>query len=230
MSVFAVPAANKFARVTAGIAAPSDIANLAHQYRADTGITIVTGVSAWNDMVGTAHLLQGTGSLQPTFTASAQNGQPGVTGDGVDDILAATVARSEPRTVILVAKWTSSTGGLWDGTTVNTNRLYRSAAGTLSGIGDGATFSVAGLNLTSYHCHCFVANGTSSSYSQEVPGSFTQASDGAPGAAGGITMFNLGGGAGAGGGTVLEALDYSRALTLDELKRIQAYMKTRYAL
>jgi hypothetical protein len=46
-------------------------------YRADQGITIATGVSQWNDLSGQAnHVVQGTGSAQPAFVASGQNGQP----------------------------------------------------------------------------------------------------------------------------------------------------------
>ncbi len=231
MSLFAIPAANKFARTAAALTSPSDIAGLAAWYRADLGITIATGVSQWNDLSGNGrHLIQASGTLQPLVTQGASNGLPGVTSDGVDDKLVASFARSEPRTEVVVAKWTSATGGLWDGTTVNTNRIYRSAAGTLSGVGDGSAFSVTGLNLTSYHAHCFVADGVRSSYSQEVPGTFTQATDGAPGAAGGITMFTIGDGSNPGGCTVLEAMDYSRALTIDEQNRLKAYLKARYAL
>jgi hypothetical protein len=67
--------------------------------RADLGITIGTGVSAWADQSGNgADFSQGTGSAQPTFSASAVNGQPSVIGDGVNDRLSATLARAAPGT------------------------------------------------------------------------------------------------------------------------------------
>jgi hypothetical protein len=58
--------------------------------RADLGITLATGVSAWADQSGNGHhFTQGTGSSQPLYNASdfTLNGRPSVTGDGVDDML-----------------------------------------------------------------------------------------------------------------------------------------------
>lgn len=63
-------------------------ANLFAWWRADTGITIDTGISDWADKSGNDHnLVQGTTSAQPTFVAadSNWNNQPSVSFDGGTD-------------------------------------------------------------------------------------------------------------------------------------------------
>lgn len=59
--------------------------------RADREITLnETTVSAWGDLSGNSNnATQGTAASQPTFTASAIGGRPGVTFDGTDDFMAA---------------------------------------------------------------------------------------------------------------------------------------------
>lgn len=75
------------------------LGNLAWWVRADLGITIGTGVSAWADQSGNGvNFTQGTGAWQPAFVASAINGQPAVQGDGSDDYIRATWARAAPGT------------------------------------------------------------------------------------------------------------------------------------
>ncbi len=73
------------------------LGSLAWWVRADLGITIGTGVSAWADQSGNGvNFTQGTGTAQPALVASAINGQPAVQADGAGDSLAATWARSAP--------------------------------------------------------------------------------------------------------------------------------------
>lgn len=58
--------------------------------RADLGITLATGVSAWNDQSGNGHhFAQATGSQQPAYSAAdaTLNNRPTVTGDGSNDTL-----------------------------------------------------------------------------------------------------------------------------------------------
>lgn len=89
---------------------PLNLTALRGWWKSDTGITIATGVSQWNDQSGNGnHLLQATGISQPTVTAGAINGLPAITFDGVNDRMAAAFALSQPITLFLVARqptWT----------------------------------------------------------------------------------------------------------------------------
>lgn len=86
-------------RVGAATTPLTILGSLAWWVRADLGITIGTGVSAWADQSGNGvNFSQGTGAAQPAFIASAVNGQPAVRGDGIDDVLSATWARAAPGT------------------------------------------------------------------------------------------------------------------------------------
>lgn len=63
-------------------------ANVLQWCRADRGITLGTGVSAWADQSsGAKHYSQATGSQQPVYNTSDSTlgGQPTITFDGVDD-------------------------------------------------------------------------------------------------------------------------------------------------
>lgn len=75
------------------------LGSLAWWVRADLGITLGTGVAAWADQSGNgADFVQVTGANQPALTVAAINGRDAVTGDGVNDRLAATLARAAPGT------------------------------------------------------------------------------------------------------------------------------------
>tara|TARA_R100001530_G_scaffold33102_1_gene26020 strand:- start:989 stop:1702 length:714 start_codon:yes stop_codon:yes gene_type:complete len=58
------------AGVSVGATIPDPNTELVHHWRADLGITVATGVSAWLDQVGSADWAQGTGSAQPLYSAS----------------------------------------------------------------------------------------------------------------------------------------------------------------
>lgn len=73
----------------AGVAfSPIDITGLIAWWDADDSSTITESsgaVSQWNDKSGTGnHLVQATGSLQPTLTANQLNGRPTIIGDGTE--------------------------------------------------------------------------------------------------------------------------------------------------
>lgn len=71
-------------------------------YRADQGLTLVTGVSQWDDISGNSrHFAQATDSAQPSYGATAgPNSTPAITFDGSDDSLQALdIDRPLPGTV-----------------------------------------------------------------------------------------------------------------------------------
>jgi hypothetical protein len=71
------------------------LGNLAWWVRADQGITLATGVSAWADLSGNGiNFTQGTGANQPTLVNGAIGGQPAILGDGSNDRLNANWTRS----------------------------------------------------------------------------------------------------------------------------------------
>ncbi len=101
--------------------------NLHFWLRADRGVTIGTGVSAWADQSGNGvDFSQATGSKQPAFSSSAgPNSQAAITGDGTDDFLAnaaldLAAPGTTPLTMWMICKavtWTANKGicgaGTW---------------------------------------------------------------------------------------------------------------------
>jgi hypothetical protein len=149
-----------------GSAAPitplSILGSLAWWVRADLGITIGTGVSAWADQSGNnVNFAQGTGGFQPLFVASAINGKPAVRGDGVDDLLSAAWARGAPGTTpcyfwliakavswinfaVLLGDYTSASNGatIQQITTSPTVRTLQNGANVNNGMTVGSYFRI----------------------------------------------------------------------------------------
>lgn len=109
---------------TAGFTPIQLSSTLAGWWKADAGITIATGVSAWADQSGNGNTLtQGTGSLQPAFSAAGgPGGIPTVTGDNIDDYLSAAFALPAIGSVYLLMKQTTwgAAKSFFGGNAVNT--------------------------------------------------------------------------------------------------------------
>ena len=74
---------------------------------ADQGITIATGVSQWNDLIGTAHLIQSTGANQPAYNATdaGYNGQATVQSTATNMFLVSgAAAMTQPCSVLVVGQ------------------------------------------------------------------------------------------------------------------------------
>lgn len=88
-----VPASPQYDTFPSGLGTPATIlgASLLQWVRADMGITIGTGVSAWADQSGNGRdYAQGTGAQQPSYNATGgPNGTPSVLFDGANDTLSA---------------------------------------------------------------------------------------------------------------------------------------------
>lgn len=65
---------------------------LSYWFKADAGVTLGTGVSAWADQSGNGnHVSQAIGANQPLYVANYRNGLPGLFFDGANDSLFRTV-------------------------------------------------------------------------------------------------------------------------------------------
>jgi hypothetical protein len=94
-------------------------------------ITISTGVSAITDKSGNSHTFsQVTGASQPALIANGQNALSIIRFDGSDDVMSTSSAITI-RTLILLAKWTNTTGDfrhIWDADTSSVNGWCGDAA------------------------------------------------------------------------------------------------------
>jgi hypothetical protein len=104
---------------------PTDKSGLLYWFKSDAGVTESSGlVSAWLDQSGnTRNASQGTGALQPSYTASVQAGKPGISFPSGkfltfgSDVLA---TEGSPNSLVVVAQ-PNSPGGTWFQTMVTVN-------------------------------------------------------------------------------------------------------------
>ena len=157
---------------------PARLSNLAAWFRADLGVT-GSSVSAWADQSGNGrHLAQGTGSAQPTYSASdaAYGGRPVLTFDGGDyfDALASW-GLSQPVTIYVVGQ--SGTSGDYK-TFVDANAgarlIVRSTAAEMASIYGGSANVEPGASVAGPSIICAVFNAASSAvYVSDVTASAT---------------------------------------------------------
>ncbi len=216
---------------------PLLVPNLALWLRADLGITIGTGVSAWADQSGTGnHVVQATGANQPAFVASGLNGKP---------VVRFTAASSHylkkantnlfgagNYTAVIVWKWSAAatrqtvlgctdnlSGGVHLGTTdptgLNRNAGYVGAGDVTDGAATNAAEVWSVVN----------AGGTSTTMrvdraSQSTSGSFTMVN---PGGTAAIRLGTYNDASLFLTGDVAEVLAWSRALNAAELLSVETY-------
>ncbi len=140
---------------------PSQLGNLSLWFDAtrnvysDSGTTpCVNGdpVQQWNDQSTSAKNLSGVATARPTYNTNIQNGLPGITFDGVNDVMAtAAMTLNQPITVFIVMNqvtWTNQ-DGIFDGLSLDTMLLYQDTASpqlrAYSGVG-GGNFSGLAVN------------------------------------------------------------------------------------
>jgi hypothetical protein len=136
--------------------------------RADLGITIATGVSAWADLSGAGNNhVQATTTKQPTFAATGgPRSRPCVTFDGVDDFLAVTFTQIQPITRCTVGIFRAAfvaVDTLCDGNGgANRGRISRTQNTTIQVNPGGMAGTLA--TTTSWHVYALIMNGASSSW------------------------------------------------------------------
>jgi hypothetical protein len=156
----------------------------------DQGITIVTGVSQWDDLSGNSnHLSQAAGTRQPTVVAAALNGIQGIQFDGTSDLMAAPAfTRTAPSTVFLVVRpdsWTANDFLFESGTAGSFSCFQRTATPNIA-ITSGVNLDNGNLAVGSFALLTAIFNGASSV--SQVQSTAESNGDTGAGAANGFTL------------------------------------------
>jgi hypothetical protein len=202
--------------------------------RADSGITIATGVSAWADRSGAGNnLVQATGAAQPAFQASAgPRSRPCVTYDGSNDLMSATFTLNHPATRIVVGIWRAAyvaVDTLFDGAGgFNRGRLSRN--GSTNNLQLNPALAAGTATSLSWHVYTILMNGNPTSWrveNAEVASGDSSASttiggatQGAPGS-GGFAWANV---------SIAEDLMLSSVPTESIIARMNHYAGSMYGL
>ena len=200
--------------------------------KSDTGITIVTGVSQWDDQSGNAnHLTQITGTRQPTVVAGALNGIQGIQFDGTSDLMVAPAfARTQPSTVFIVMRqdtWTANDFIFESGTTSVFTLFQRTATPNISSISgailDNGNFAVGTFNMVTA-----IYNGVSSVL--QVDSTAETTGDNGAGANAGFTLGARPTTTGFSNITVMEVLVMGAAASVAQRNQFKAYVLARYGI
>lgn len=208
---------------------PSQLAGIQRWYRADLGVTLATGVSQWNDQIGSAHLVQATGADQPTYNASdaSYNNRPTIQSTATtQNLVAAGVTTTQPFTLWIVGQSNSSA-----------QVLLSFAAGApyiVNSSGNGAMFAGSVLNssisITSKRAILATFNGASSFIG--VDNWLTGGTSGAAGASNGTDLgaFSQTDGLFGSRGKLAEIIVQTGTPTASEKTAMAAYFLARYGI
>jgi hypothetical protein len=211
---------------------PSKLTNVAHWYRADQGITLNAGnVAQWNDLVGTAHLVQATGANQPAYNATdaGYGNQPTVQSTAVGKrMIAAAIASSQPLSIWVVGDCQTDNAVLFSaGTSAASPPKISRVAGNVTA---GANTNIAsGVGYATKHAVLFTANGAASFLG--VDNWLTGGVSGSAGANGGttISIFAFSDGTIGSAGTIAELIVQAGVPTAAEKTNMAAYF-ARYGI
>lgn len=205
-------------------------ANLAHHYKLNTGLTQAGGfASAWDDQVGTGHLLQATAAKQP-----AVQGDGSLLFDGSDDFMQAMFTLNQPCTVFVLLKpvtWIGDTY-FFDGGASNDSGVVAQIGTTPEIVAYAGSISAANGDLTvgAFKVVAVVFNGASSVL--QVDANTATTGDFGASNMGGFTLASVGGGTGLGGTRnwsniqVKEILIYDAALDATARGLVRDYLAT----
>ncbi len=222
---------------------PSDMAGLEMWFDAGTqttGVADGTALAQWDDLSGNArHLVQATGSLQPTAQTGAGdliNGRGVIDFDGTDDALAAVfTAIPQPTTIFVVASADVDSNNRFyvDGGAGGTGRqaIYWRVSDQLAFFGGSTEVDATAIDVpavTSMHILEAVFDGASSAL--YVDG--TARGTGNPGNHSliGITVGNSSSLGGPWDGQMGTILVYSGALSSPNRDIVRAYLETRWGI
>lgn len=222
---------------------PTSLSGLAAWYRADLGVTVATGVSAWADQSGNGdanrNIAQATAGKQPTLTASdaAYNNKPtlsflrasaqGLTAGGLWSI-----ALAQPYTLFAcgntdgVAPQQDFCDGFASG-----NRCEFGGVGAFESVFAGASTVTAAAAMSAKGVFAALVNGaTSNLYASAVTPIATGLNPGSVS----VTALNLGyafdNASDALNGKIAEFIVYNRALKSAEIFAVMSYLGSRYTI
>lgn len=220
---------------------PTNLSGAVIWLRADLGITIATGVSAWADQSGNGNnATQATGANQPLFVAnSTMNGRPSVRFNGVAQVLSTTTgATTTDHTIIVAGKWVALPAAqkafidFGDGAAAGNG----SSIGSLN-VGNNNWYGYAGYGLptgvvfdTSPHVWSKTYTGTGPLTS----GFYDRAADSTDAVrtyAAGSAVISVGANPGSAvfaNFEMAEVVIYNRVLSSAERLSVENYMKSRY--
>lgn len=200
--------------------------------KSDTGITIVTGVSQWDDQSGNAnHLTQGTGTRQPSVTAAALNGIQGITFDGTSDLMTSPAfVRTAPSTVFLVMRqdtWTANDFIFESGTAGSFSMFQRTATPNMA-MTSGVNLDNGNLAVASFGLVTCIFNGASSTF--QVQSTAESNGDTGANAANGFTLGARPTTTGFSNITVMEVVVMPGAASVAQRDAMKAYVLARYGI
>ena len=212
---------------------PAQLTNLRGWWDAALGITIATGVSQWDDQSGNGNnLLQAVGANQPTVTASAINGLPGILFDGTNANMTAAFTLTQPLSVLMVARqvtW-ASTKNFHDGITAADTMLLQQFTATpnLRLFGGASLTGTTDLAVNTYGVITEVFNGASSSL-QIGSGTLLSGNAGAA-SPGGITLGSRQTATAFANVEVAEIIVMAAAASADEITSWKAYALAKFGI
>ncbi len=198
--------------------------------KSDTGITIVTGVSQWDDQSGNGnHLTQATGTRQPTVVAAALNGIDGIQFDGTSDLMSSPAfTRAAPSTVFMVVRpdsWTANDYLFEAGTAGSFACLQRTATPHMSML-SGAFLDNGNLAVGAFGLVTCIFNGVSSVF--QVQSTAETTGDSGASAANGFTIGARPTTTGFSNITVMEVVVMDGVASTPQRDEFKAYVLARY--
>ena len=226
---------------------PTDLPNLYGWWRADSGITVATGVSVWQDSVNARQLVQATTTKQPAFNAAvaSMNNEPGV------DFVAANLQCLVSSQV--AADWKFLTDGSGATVCCAFQAASSGTSKTIWRVGNGAPQANLTISDTPrYTCNvdnCYslnsfvpitdpaihvmsVGSARSPQWDNTIQGVHASgAFSGTPSASNPTTAMGIGGlqnGAGVSNCTICELIVYDQSFDDPDLAQLYTYLSNRY--
>jgi len=222
-----------YSTMTGGGFTPIGIPGLNTWYRSDLGITMDTGVKIWADQSGGGHhLIQNTGSLQPSLLTNQLNGFSALSFDGVDDFMQTLLfTYGPPATIFAVFKvrnYVNATS-IYDGSVTFTGTLrMQPASPSVVTFAGTNLFDATDLPINSYTLSTVIFNGASSVIQF---GNATQVTgDTGANAIGGFTLGSRTDFVDNSQIDVVEIIITNTAATTTDRNNVKAYILSRYGI